>query len=330
MKNINISIIVPVYNVEQYLEQCLNSLVNQSLKDIEIIVVIDGATDNSLKIAKKYEEYSNFLIVESENRGLGAARNLGLKYANGEYILFVDSDDFIDHDMCRDLYICAKEYNSNIIQCGHQLYYEEGKTENILYGPYATVKEYDSQECLKMFFNGLISGYVWNKLYRHDFIKKYNIKNPEGVCYEDMIVTLKTLNHADKVIILNKPLYIYRQRLFSLSKGLTSNKILDYINQARDCISYTNCSLESTQLAKERKAFNTRCFLSATNWYYKCKQLERKSIYLDQISIQLKKWKKELPIFEILSLSSLNYKYKILFILEKLYCYKFFVDKRIF
>ena len=112
-----VSVIVPVYNVEGYLEKCLESLVRQSLKDIEIIVVNDGATDNSLKIAKKYEEkYSNILKVYSKrNGGLSDARNFGLKYAKGKYVAFVDSDDYVKNDMFLKLYNFAVKNDLDVV-----------------------------------------------------------------------------------------------------------------------------------------------------------------------------------------------------------------------
>ena len=114
-----VSVIVPVYNVEKYIDKCLESLVNQTLKDIEIIIVNDGSTDNSIKIVEEYKEkYKNKIIyLEKENGGLSDARNYGIQYAKGEYIAFLDSDDYVDRKMYEKLYNKAIENNSDIVEC---------------------------------------------------------------------------------------------------------------------------------------------------------------------------------------------------------------------
>ena len=119
MKNkVLVSIIVPVYNVEKYIDKCLNSLVNQTLKNIEIIVVNDGTKDNSQKIIDKYtKKYSFIRSYIKENGGLSSARNYGLKHAKGEYIAFVDSDDFVDKNMFEQMYLYAKNNKYDIVVC---------------------------------------------------------------------------------------------------------------------------------------------------------------------------------------------------------------------
>ena len=119
-----VSIIVPVYNVESYLDKCLNSLVNQTLKDIEIIVINDGSTDNSQKIIDKYsKKYKNIINITKENGGVSEARNLGLEKASGEYIGFLDSDDWIEPDMYELMYQKAKTENFDIVACDTQAIY---------------------------------------------------------------------------------------------------------------------------------------------------------------------------------------------------------------
>ena len=113
-----VSVIVPVYNVEKYIEKCLNSLVNQTLKDIEIIIVNDGSKDNSDKIIKIYQEkYDNIIYLTKKNGGLSDARNYGIPYAKGEYIAFLDSDDYVENDIYEKMYNKAKENNSDYVEC---------------------------------------------------------------------------------------------------------------------------------------------------------------------------------------------------------------------
>ena len=114
---IKVSVIIPVYNVEKYLEECLNSVISQTLKDVEIICVDDCSTDNSCLILDKYKDIDSriILIRHDINRGLGPARNSGLAIANGEYILYIDSDDYISNDYVETLYVTAKKYNSDVV-----------------------------------------------------------------------------------------------------------------------------------------------------------------------------------------------------------------------
>lgn len=119
MNKIFVSIIVPVYNVEKYLARCLNSLIEQTLYEIEIICVDDGSTDNSPKILKQYaDKYPNIKIITQTNKGLSAARNTGMNHAQGKYIGFVDSDDWIDKDFYEKLFYTAQKYNASISAAG--------------------------------------------------------------------------------------------------------------------------------------------------------------------------------------------------------------------
>ena len=118
MNDVKVSIIVPVYNVEKYLRQCVDSIVNQSLKEIEIICINDGSTDNSLQILEGYAQRDKRIkIINKRNEGLSTARNTGMEYATGEYIGFVDSDDFINEKMYENLYKNAKSNKSDIVMC---------------------------------------------------------------------------------------------------------------------------------------------------------------------------------------------------------------------
>ena len=129
MDNIEVSVVVPIYNVEKYLRQCLESLVNQNFDDYEIILINDGATDNSMKIAQEFEDkYKNIKLLSKKNAGLGAARNTGMKYVTGKYVLFVDSDDYVSPEYISELYNVINREDSDIVICSHEKIYEN-KTE---------------------------------------------------------------------------------------------------------------------------------------------------------------------------------------------------------
>lgn len=203
MKKYKISVIVPVYNVEKYIEKCLNSLVNQTLEEIEIIVVNDGSPDNSEKIINKFlKKYpSKIKYFVKENGGQGSARNFGLTKANGEYIGYVDSDDYVEIDMYEKMYKKAKEKNSDIVICGSYNVNEitGERIEEI-------DKIYFEDYKINAFFGRKA---VWNKIYKKEIIEKNNLTFRSKVWYEDLDFTLNTIINAKKIDYVNEPFYDY-------------------------------------------------------------------------------------------------------------------------
>ena len=150
MENPKISIIVPVYNSEVYLKECIDSILNQTFKDIEVIFINDGSTDNSVQVIKENMTKNNFIIIEQENRGLGAARNVGLKKSTGEYILFLDSDDYLDKYACEHMYKVAIDTESDVVQCGFKFFYEDGRADKLVkYKQDANICTYSNLEAVK-------------------------------------------------------------------------------------------------------------------------------------------------------------------------------------
>ncbi len=235
-----VSVIIPVYNVENYLEKCLNSLIKQTLDDIEIIIVNDGSPDNSQKIidsfASKYHNKIKAYI--KENGGLSDARNFGIKRATGEFIAFVDSDDFVSEFMLEKMYNCAKETNADIVVCAHEAVKLDEK--NCIKS--STVKEiekaytfgksiYESPEIL-----AYSRSYAWNKLYKREILNGY--KFPVGQYYEDSAVVYNILSSANKIELVNEPLYFY---ITGRSGAITSscdNKIFDIFKSCDAIISH--------------------------------------------------------------------------------------------
>lgn len=215
-----ISVIVPIFNMEEYLERCLNSLVNQTYKNLEIILVNDGSTDKSLEICEKFKKNdSRIKIVNKENGGLSDARNFGLREVSGEYISFIDSDDFIELDMFEYIIEEMNKRNCDIGICGIYIDYENGK--NI-------IKKNDKMEILSS-TEGIIklnsfSSFdmaVWNKIYRKEVID--NIYFPKGKNSEDYFVMVKYFHKAKKIIVLPEAKYHYFQRNNSISRGKKLN-----------------------------------------------------------------------------------------------------------
>ena len=184
--NPKVSVIVPVYNVEKYLAKCLDSLVIQTLEDIEIIVVNDGTKDNSQLIINQYvKNYPDkvFSYIK-KNGGLGDARNYGLQYANAEYIGFVDSDDYVSPHMYEKLYKKAISDNSDLVLCDIEYVWENSQERKYLSG-YKQIEGVDHSK--SVFLSPL---FAWNKLYRKELFSKYNLRYPKKLWYEDIPVTI--------------------------------------------------------------------------------------------------------------------------------------------
>ena len=228
--DVKLSIIVPVYNVEKYLERCLETLVNQTIKEYEIIIVVDGSTDNSIEIVKKYKEkYSNLIkYVETENRGLSAARNHGIDLAKGEYIGFVDSDDYISTNMYEKLYKCAKDNNYDVVVCSYCKVTDENEEEIKL----GINKDSTLEEII---INS--RPYAWNKIYKKDSFEKYNLKFPEGLIFEDVCTVYPLLMQSKKIGYVSEKMYFYScNRTDSIMKKKNRNdlcllKILTNLNE---------------------------------------------------------------------------------------------------
>ena len=232
MNKCKLSIIVPVYGVEKYIDKCLNSLVKQSLKEIEVIVVNDGTKDNSQKIIDKYvKKYPDKIkSYIKENGGQGSARNYGLKKATGEYIGYVDSDDFVEKDMYKKLYNKAKENNYDIVVCGNYNVSEDYQNKNID----AFINNYNTD--LENIFFGKMA--VWNKIYKRDILIKNKLEFKEKVWYEDLAFTLKAIMNSNSFAFIDEPLYDYLIREGSTMNNSNVQRNLEILDAFNDILSY--------------------------------------------------------------------------------------------
>ena len=202
-----VSIIVPVYNVEKYINKCLNSLVNQTLKDIEIIVVNDGTKDNSQKIIDKYaKKYKNVKSYIKENGGLSSARNYGLKYAHGEYIGFVDSDDYVELDMYEKMYNKAVSENLDLVVCNLNYVYGDKIKQ-----AFSKVKSDIStkKEIKKMMLD--FYPVAWNKIYKKELFNN-GVYFKNRVWFEDVEFIYRLIPYIKSVGVVDDFLYNYVQR----------------------------------------------------------------------------------------------------------------------
>lgn len=221
-KNIKVSVIVPIYNVEEYLNECLDSIVNQTLKEIEVIMVDDGSQDSSAKIAKEYEEkYENFKLVCQPNGGLGKARNVGMQYVNGEYVAFMDSDDYISLNAYEKMYEAAKKHDCDIV-VGNVKRFNSKKVFNS--GLHTKVfKDTIENTTIIKNLELLYDTTAWNKLFKKSFWLENDFKFPEGILYEDIPVTVPAHFLSKSTTILEDVVYYWRVR-DGINKSITQNR----------------------------------------------------------------------------------------------------------
>ncbi len=231
-----LSIIVPVYNVEKYLDKCLERILNSTYKDFELIVINDGTKDNSEQIITKYlekEEYKDKITyISKENSGLSDTRNLGMSKANGEYIAFVDSDDYIETNMYELMMNKALEKNYDIVVCDVRLVYENSDKEKVVSSAYE--KDLFNKGEIKQ---TMLTYYpvVWNKIYKKEILK--GIIFSKGVWYEDMEFNLKVYPRINSIGVVKEPLYNYLQRGNSITYTY-NDKLYDIITNMDAVIKY--------------------------------------------------------------------------------------------
>ena len=236
-KSPKISIITPVYNADLYLEECLNSLVNQTLQDIEIICVNDNSKDKSLKILENFSKKDKRIkIINFEQTcGQSRARNIALEQTSGKYIGFVDADDFVDPDMFEKMY--KKAQNSDIVMCQAKVFDDKVKTYKD--DAYFALDCFDDKFAEKPFthedtkdFATEINVSVWNKIYRAEFLKKSGVKFQEGFIYEDLPYFYEVYTQAKKVVLLKEFLYSYRINNQNSTMTRTDKNVKDRVDMA--------------------------------------------------------------------------------------------------
>ena len=240
-----VSITVPIYNVEEYLDQCISCLARQTLKEIEIILVDDGSTDSSPLICDTWAKKDNRIkVIHKANGGSASARQEGLDNSTGEYIIVCDGDDWVELDMYEKLYQAAHNTNADIVFCQHIAEYSDGRSvQNI--SLLTNVDDYDSM--ISEIFAGKISGSTWNKLVRRQFVIDGNIYyEPNINLSEDYLLFLKIMYLRPRVVQISDCLYHYRRRIGSSSYTnclymeniIQMDKITDWLKQHYDTNKY--------------------------------------------------------------------------------------------
>lgn len=244
MKTPLISVIIPVYNSEKFLNRCLKSIFLQTLSDFEVILINDGSNDASYEIMLKYKEKypSKVKIISQANMGVSVARNMGILQSKGEYIAFVDSDDFVATDYLELLYKNAKVNNADISCCNYYKYFNKTGRK------YAHVFKmskgvYSNKKALKILISdNRLQYYLWNKLFKRSLLIKNHITFI-NICFEDTEFCVKSFYFSNKIAVIGKPLYYYVKHKSSTIADLNLSKLNDYLQ----ALASTRIFLEKNQ-----------------------------------------------------------------------------------
>lgn len=266
-----ISVIVPMYNVENYIRKCLESLVNQTLEDIEIIVVDDGSRDFGKNIVKEYvETYNNVKYYTKENGGLSSARNYGMKYATGEYIAFLDGDDYIDKKAYEKMYEKAKKEDSDIVECNFYWAYGRRKKKDI-------GEQYEGKS--EMIEKARVV--AWNKLYKREMLEEAKIEFPKGLQYEDVEFFYKLVPYIEKVSFVKEPLIYYVQRNGSISNS-KNEKTRDIFTVLDNVISFYKQKNFYDKYKEELEYTYTRILLCSS--FKRITKIKNKNVKIDLLN----------------------------------------------
>jgi glycosyltransferase involved in cell wall biosynthesis len=232
---VKVSVIVPIYNTERYLRRCLDSLVNQTLEELEIILVDDGSTDNSAQIMREYEtKYQEKVkVYTKENGGQGSARNLGIQKSSGKYICFVDSDDYVDTTMYETMYSVAEQEQCDMVECHYHYLCEERKKIKKL-KTRGDIRQFKDQK--DMFINPQAS--PCNKLFRREVLMHTEVNFPEGFIYEDTGFYIKTIPFIRKEHYIKDRYYYYFLRSSSTMNANKSRKVGDIFHVLEDILNF--------------------------------------------------------------------------------------------
>ena len=294
-----ISVIVPVYNVEDYLEECIESILGQTYKNLEIILVDDGSTDNSSKICDTYEKKDNRIkVIHKENGGLSSARNNGLKHITGDYISFVDSDDFINKTMYEKLYMAIKQYDADVVKSNFANVKDGKVVETKSTGE---SKLYNREEAMLNYmktpykYNKHFKVVVWDALYKRELFD--GIQFPEGLLYEDGYVTPKVIFKSKRLVHLDESLYYYRiNDKGIMSQGMTQ-KSLKSIDDCKEAHLLVKDEIPSCGSISAEKWL--RKYLTTYNTLLNRSDLDKDGYYKNYITEQLKYYNNYFKSFNI-------------------------------
>ena len=290
MKNIKVSVIIPIYNVEKYLEECIRSAMAQTLKEIEIICVNDGSTDNSLEIVKSLAKNdSRIVIIDKKNGGYGETINIGISKAKGKYICILESDDYIDSNMYKDLYDCIEKNNVDFVKSNFYYLYGNGKNKIIIK---SEVSDMDSFYNVKINPQMNVNLFIqkttnWTGIYKTEFLRKNKIMHNEtpGASYQDTGFCFKVYTSANSCVFLRNAYYYYRQDNPNASMR-SKSKVYAIVNE----YNFIRKNLENENLFETYKGIYTyKKFDAFFNFNYNRIGYEFKREFLEFMSDDFKK-----------------------------------------
>ncbi len=251
-----ISVIVPVYNVEKYISTCLESLLKQTMQDIEIICVDDCGTDESMRIVEKIAKTDKRIkiIHNEQNSGLSESRNNGMKCATAPYIMFCDSDDWFAEDMCEKMYTAITRDNADLAICGTEVIYEADHDRKSSDDRYFAIQHGGTID-LTQDIQDKYSVCAWNKIYKREIINKYNVLFPRGLKYEDNYFYSAYCLWVEKVAFVSDKLYKYRRRAGSIMNNTYGNKVLN-LDTIKIAIAWFKYATEHNKINEK------------TNWFW--------------------------------------------------------------
>lgn len=255
-----ISVIIPVYKVEKYLEKCIESVLKQTYTNLQIILVDDGSPDKCGKICDEYaKKDSRIEVIHKANGGLSDARNVGISKVKGRYIGFVDSDDYIKEDMYEILLNLIKKYDADVSICN---LYDVIDGNEYIRNKENGIREYSRLDILKeVLLDKNIQSYAWNKLYKKELFDE--IKYPIGKKYEDIGTTFYVFEKCNKIVVTSEPEYYYLKRADSLVNNVTESTILDYTEIIIQRYLYIKQNIE--ELRKYNNYYLTKTLITANN-----------------------------------------------------------------
>ena len=255
---VELSIIIPIYNADKYLDKCISSVLNQTYKNIELILVDDGSIDNSLSICQKYQLLDKRVkFYHQENNGPSSARNVGLNYAIGEYVAFIDADDYISEDMYKELIALMKKEKCDLIISPliHEFIGRKNKEvfpSNLNYYGLINNSSVDANKIYPLFETSLING-PCGKIYKASIIKEHQLRMPEEIHYaEDLIFNIDYLQYCKDIYLTDKAFYYYvKKKSGSLTTSYTEN-LFHFMDTAHDkTIDYFSSKLHVTKEIEE-------------------------------------------------------------------------------
>lgn len=292
--NNKISIIVPIYNTEKFLSRCVSSILGQTYKNIEVILVDDGSTDTSLELCHHFNSQDDRVkVFHRDNAGAGAARNFGIEQATGNYIGFVDADDWVDSDMYQYLYDLMMQYNADITICEHIRCKDENESKEILSRVEKNkieLIEYDRDSYIKKYMkigSQSIEYYPWNKLYKKSLLT--NEQYPVNCTTEDVVGTYKAILKANKIVYSSKVGYLYFYNRDSVSSSFLPEKGIDMLPAWDEIVSLSAPFpkyLEWAKINRARIDFNFLFQISTSKKYSEI--LVKHKILVDKLISELK------------------------------------------